>query len=448
MTIVTAAPARASAPARSARVGASDAGDAVGGIVPLVFRGGVPGAVHVSGDAPKEVLPLVQASMEEGIREALAAKALDSSMRLVDGDDMSVRLARVAYAPGAEKLRDLARRKIASAYDDYFSLDLDAARHALDDATGALERSPQTPDDLAILSDIKLLDGIIALNTDPRDADEAFDLVLRLTPDRTLDPQKFPPYAVAALHRAKERFDLLPTTQVNVETDPPDALTSIDGTFRGRTPLTLDRIPTGEHFYRVEKAQMKPIFGRLEFRGGVVEPLSLHLEAARAGDLAAAVADAVAQTPSAPGAVLSRLFVAERVVIAEVAPDGPRHFAVSMWWARPDGRNSYPLRRSISAEPWDLSRSIVKLTREAVAALPSDSGEPPVDGNALARDLGLLGAGAVTGQLKPPPPAWYQRKTVIGGAVGGLFLGLLLVGGYYASQPGKVNYDSTVPGSQ
>lgn len=409
------------------------------------FRRGAPGAVAVASPAPEPILPVMQAAMEEGVREALRAKTLSTSLTVVESEQASVRLSRVAYAPEAARIREVARTKIAEAYDAYFTLDLPRARRALADASGALERSPQMPEDLALLSDVSLLTGIIALNSDPRNANDAFDLVLRLTPDRTLDPNRFPPYAVSALKAAKERFDLLPTTQVNVETDPADAWIALDGASRGRTPLTLDRLPTGAHFYRVEKAQLKPLFGRIEFHAGVVEPLSLHLEPVRETDLEAPIAAAENAAPAAPGVALARLLSLDRVFLGGVALDGPRRYSVTVWWADASGKNSWPLTRSVSAEPSEFAREVVAMVREVAALSPSDSREPLVDGNALARDVSRLAAGSIKGTLAPPPPEWYRRRGVIAGAAGGVFLTLLITVIAVSAQPGKVNVDMTVP---
>lgn len=438
-------PSIAHAELRSVENGLADRG----GVVVLPFRSAPPGATGTTvGTAADPVLPFLEAAMQKGAEAAIRSKVVGSALTLVDADEASVRLARATYDPEAAERRTRVRRRIDDAYDEYFALDLPGARRNLAEASGAMERSPQTAADLSILSDIKLLEGIIALSSDPKSADQDFDLLLRLDRTRTLDPKRFPPYAVSALAQAKERFDLLPTTQVNVESDPGDAWISIDGVTVGRTPRTLDRIPTGEHFYRLEKAGMKPLFGRIEFRGGLVEPLSVHLEPTRFFDLQQQILLGQRDHPGAPGAALAHLYSADRVVLATVAPDGPRKFALAMWWADDHGRCSWPIRRSISGEPVEFAREAALLTRDALASPAGESREPVVDIDALSRDVALVAAGSITAPLKPPPRIWYRKNSVRWGVAGGVLLGLLTAVAISSAQPGQVDYNVTVKPNQ
>lgn len=387
-----------------------------------------------SGLPPEAVVSVAAGAIEEGIRQA--------SMAAVSADETSVRLARVAYSPDAGELRSLARAKLDAAYASYFNLDLAAAGADLDEAANALARATQTPDDLALLSDLKLLSGMIKLAKKPEDAARDFDTVVRLTPGRKLDPLKFPPHAVSALADAEERFRLTPVTQVNVETTPPDVRVAIDGIVRGRTPLSLDRIAVGEHFYRLEKPGYAPQFGRVVLSGGTIETVRVHLEVATAAELGAPIAALEKSELPKRRAELVRLMDAERIVLAKIHRAGPRDFGVTLWWVTATEAGA-PVTAKLSAEPSVFAKKLAETTKLALAAAAIATPET-FDAAGLARDQGLAAAGRASGPLEAPPPIWYRRWQTYAVAAGVVVVTGL---GFIArenAKPGEVDYKVTV----
>lgn len=375
-------------------------------------------------------------AMQEGIRVSAQGTAIDA-------DEFAIRLARAAYSPEAPADRAIAREKLEAAYEAYFGLDLARAQRLLREASGALERTPQTPDDLALLSDLRLLEGIIALGSDPAAAREKFEVVARLTPGRTLDPRRFPPHVANALREAEERLRQTPVAQLNVEGTPGEVWFSLDGVVRGRTPLSLDRIAAGEHYYRLERAGLQPKYGRIELQEGTVEVLRQFLPVVTVAELEAPVEAMLAATDDrgSAGAGLARMLAADRVVLASIAMDGARHYQVEMWWAAPDGTACEPLWRTVPGEPSEFSSRIAAMAREVVArdAVAPVGGLRP-NPQEVARDLALVGARRAARELTPPPPAWWRRKDVLIGTGAVLFLGSA---GFFlreAAKPGKVDY--------
>lgn len=404
-----------------------------GGVIGMPYRVDAPDdpGAGMPGDA---VIAVAGGAIEEGIRaHGLAA---------VSANEISLRLARVAYSPDAGELRTLARAKLDAAYQGYFNMDLAAAGADLDEAANALARASQMPEDLALLSDLKLLSGMIKLASTPDEAARDFDTVVRLTPARTLDSLKFPPHAITALAAAEERFRLTPVTQVNVETTPSDVRVAIDGVVEGRTPLSLDRIATGEHYYRLEKAGYAPQFGRVVLGGGKIETLRVHLEIAAAAELGAPIAALAKLDPSAHAEQLVRLMNADKVVLARVSKKGPRKFHVVVWWVTATEAGT-PVIADLSAEPSDFVKGLVAKTREALAS-PVSSSPEPIAIASLARDQGLAAAGRAGGRLDPPPPAWYRRWQVYAGAAGAAILGGLALIARDNAQPGTVDYKVSV----
>lgn len=421
--------------------GTGPAGD---GVVILPYRSpGVPGVRGAGRLPPSGVLVAAQGAIEEGVRTAPGGP-----FDAFDAAETAVRLARIAYSPNADADRKVAREKLMEAYDAWFALEVPRARRLVEEASGALERTPQTPQDLALLSDLRLLAGMIELSTDAAASRRHFDSVVRLTPGRKLDPRTFPPHVATALAQAEDRLRQTPVAQLNVETTPDGVALAIDGVDIGRTPRSLDRIAAGEHFYRLEREGLQPKYGRIELEAGDNPPLRQFLPVATADELAAPVRAAVAENRTRPqaGAALATLFGAERVLVASIAADGPRRYSVEMWWADAKGDASTPVARSISAEPAELARGLIALTHAALTAAPGDRATPvTVDAAALAGDVGMLAAGRADLVLKPPPTIWYRRKTAWAAAAGVIALGAFAFVAREAAKPGKVDYNVTLP---
>ena len=402
-------------------------------MVALTYR--VDASADPGAGMPNEaVVAAAGGAVEEGIR----LQGLES----VSADEVSLRLARVAYSPDALELRAIARAKLDAAYQSYFNLDLPSAGAALEEAANALARASQMPEDLALLSDLKLLSGMIALASKPDAAVRDFDTVVRLTPGRKLDTLKFPPHVIAALADAEERFRLTPVTQVNVETTPADVRVAIDGIVRGRTPLSLGRIATGDHYYRLEKAGFAPQFGRVVLAGGTLETVRVHLEVASAADLGKPVAALAKLEPGKIPAELLRVFNADKIVLAKVSKAGSRKFHVTLWWITAT-ESGTAVSGDLSAEPALFAKQLVAKTREALQSQPTTTPES-FDVESLARDQGLAAAGRAGGLLDPPPPPWYRRWQVYAGAAGAAILGGLVLIARDQAQPGNVDYSVTV----
>lgn len=82
---------------------------------------------------------------------------------------------------------------------------------------------------------------------------EAATVLLQLRPEQPLDAGRFPPPALTALDRAKQRRAAAGASSLRVLSDPPGATVQVDGVMRGETPLLVDDLSPGVHYLRVER---------------------------------------------------------------------------------------------------------------------------------------------------------------------------------------------------
>ncbi len=412
----------------------------------LPFRVVAPGTDEVQA----AVLAVAHDAGEEGVRKASIA-----TLGPLGLEETSIRLARVAYAPDAPARREQARALLDEAWQAYFNLDVAIAKAKLTEASGRLQHSPQMPEDLALLSDLRLLAGLMALASDPKAAQPFFDSVVRLTPARTLDPKQFPPHAIAALAAAKQRLEITPVTTFTVETNEGSWI-SIDGLVRGQANaggiLTMDRLPAGEHFYRVEKAFLQPRWAPIDIPPAAVHTVKVSLDPVSAQQMSDAV---VARTSGAKSRAevstsLARLLAADRVLLVAISSDGPRRYSVEAWWGAGDGSASAPVAREIDAEPAAFREQLTDLARDVLAApaLGTPHPEHQVATAALARDVSLLASRLNDSTLKPPPPVWWKRRTVQLGVAAVIAAGAIGYGGYVVAQPGSVDYRASFEGDE
>jgi len=147
--------------------------------------------------------------------------------------------------------------------------------------------------------DATIVDGYLLLGlTEFADGEEeaartAFQEALRRDPERKLDPGFFPPKVVKFFDRVKEEYDP-PTGGLKVEADPQGAEVWINGTFRGLTPLTISRFPSGPHMISVQANHYRPVVKKIDLKPDSAERISAKLawESSPAGDRILGFSDA------------------------------------------------------------------------------------------------------------------------------------------------------------
>ncbi len=93
-----------------------------------------------------------------------------------------------------------------------------------------------------------------------------FNSYININPLADLDDIVFSPEIVSFFDRIKSDHLMLPTGSIAVDSFPSGALVFINGKVVGTTPLRLDGIPAGNHYYRVHKTGYRSRAGTIAVR--------------------------------------------------------------------------------------------------------------------------------------------------------------------------------------
>ncbi len=155
------------------------------------------------------------------------------------------------------------------------------------EAVAALEPlAPQLAGEERILAEQYLARSLVRLGEEERGRSVFKDL-LRLKRDWRPDPKEVAGPEMAAFEAALAAYENENLGGVSVRTDPPRANVYLDGELRKEpTPVTIERVPAGEHLLRVEREGYAPIDTTLAIIASEIAALDLVL--------------APAETPRAP----------------------------------------------------------------------------------------------------------------------------------------------------
>lgn len=135
---------------------------------------------------------------------------------------------------------------------DYENLELDSAIEKLNSAMSKLEGGAGYLTDLSMATDILYYLGVChSFNGDEARSNEAFLRAYVLAPDKSPDPDVFPPDVIDMFNVAVANVHGIGTGSLSVNSEPGATQVYLDGNFMGLTPVTIDNIVAGKHFVRL-----------------------------------------------------------------------------------------------------------------------------------------------------------------------------------------------------
>lgn len=162
-----------------------------------------------------------------------------------DVDDVLGRPAGPAGASRAEELYQKGRE----AYDN---LELEEAVKLLRQAARDLDARVDEVLDRQTFTDIYIYWGAaLVLSGKKKQGEKIFRKLLVLHPDSELDSMVFPPSLTATFSRIASEVQRSGTGGLRIDSSTPGAEVWVDGTFRGISPVALERLAEGEHIIRL-----------------------------------------------------------------------------------------------------------------------------------------------------------------------------------------------------
>ncbi|RPJ43544.1 MAG: PEGA domain-containing protein, partial [Candidatus Latescibacterota bacterium] len=145
---------------------------------------------------------------------------------------------------------------------------------ALEPLAASLEGAPR------LLAEEYLARSLIRLGEEERGR-AAFKSLLRSNPDWKPDPKEASGPEIAAFEAALAAYENENLGAVSVRTEPTRANVFLGGALQKEpTPVTLERVPAGEHAIRVEREGFAPFDTTMTIAAGEIAALDVVLEAA------------------------------------------------------------------------------------------------------------------------------------------------------------------------
>ncbi|HDT11118.1 MAG TPA: PEGA domain-containing protein [bacterium] len=130
-----------------------------------------------------------------------------------------------------------------------------------------LERHLDKLPELKMISEILLyLGASYRMLDEDEQAEPYFNSYININPIAELDDIIFSPEIVSFYNRIKDDHLMLPTGSVVVDSYPKGSLVFINGKIAGVTPLRVEGLPRGSHYYRIHKTGYRSRAGTLEVR--------------------------------------------------------------------------------------------------------------------------------------------------------------------------------------
>jgi hypothetical protein len=153
---------------------------------------------------------------------------------------------------------------------DYENLELDGAIEKLELAMSKLEGGAAFLTDLSLATDVLYYLGVChAFNGDTDKSNDAFLRAYVLAPDKSPDPDVFPPDVISMFNESIALVGTLGTGSLSVG--------YLDGKFMGMTPVTIDNITAGKHFVRLVHPGHQLHGDTVEIQGGKTANINAKL---------------------------------------------------------------------------------------------------------------------------------------------------------------------------
>lgn len=149
----------------------------------------------------------------------------------------------------------------------FAELDLEESLEILASVKDAVEKDLSLFGNLSILAETMLYKAAAhQLLGDEPAAREAFVLFLSLDEEEKIDEKEFPPDTIKFFKEVKDEVDLMPNGSLFFGNYPDNSEVFVDGRFAGVTPLRIDGLIAGRHYYVIKKLGYKPLAGAVDVR--------------------------------------------------------------------------------------------------------------------------------------------------------------------------------------
>lgn len=151
-----------------------------------------------------------------------------------------------------EESLDRARAAFADGRRAYDALNLDEAIARLGQAVTLYQESgPLLGDTRELAAALAHLGAALTLRGSTEEGVSTFVELLTIAP--SYHPESFPPTVMTIFDRALETYGAAKRGGLEIYSTPPYAAVFLDGELRGVTPISLDELPAGTHYLRLEK---------------------------------------------------------------------------------------------------------------------------------------------------------------------------------------------------
>ncbi|MBI2981869.1 MAG: PEGA domain-containing protein, partial [Deltaproteobacteria bacterium] len=261
-------------------------------------------------------------AVADRIRHDLAGPG---SFRVLTGEETAKGLAQLGKEQG-ETGQDLSKI-VQKATDAYYRMDLDLAKSILKKKLREVEAGGDLrPTEVGQIASAYLMLGMVHnAFRESTEAVHAFREVFRLAPDTVLSEREYPPRVRSLYSQAKkETLSQGRSGGIKVSSSEKKAEASIDGSFKGETPIEIDGLIAGRHYLLLRKSGFAPLVMPVDIPSGGISEYSLLLEE-DASDTEASVAGFSLDGPESQenlvrkGVVAGQWLMVQQVVLIEVS---------------------------------------------------------------------------------------------------------------------------------
>jgi len=287
------------------------------------------GASAQDGDTPP--VYIVSVPSDEGL-DAVATRAgaaARAALRRIEGIDWHSPDQRfLGYDDSALSVLERAREQLRQGQSAYLELEFEQAITTLESAVADFDAASAALEDPGDLGQALLFLGAShAFNGQAREAQSVFRRLHTQMPFITPDENTFPPDVVRMYERATPRDARRPQGQITIDSNPPGAIAYVDFLARGRTPLTVDGLISGDHIVRVTRPGATPFVETVTVRGRRGGESSAYLVDAPDMEGLSTQLDALADAPveevgDGPIAQVSSMLQVEKIGIIRVSDAG------------------------------------------------------------------------------------------------------------------------------
>ncbi len=187
-----------------------------------------------------------------------------AALKNYDYADAEARMLAAGYSKSKESIQE-ALKLFRTGKELYDNLEVEKAIKNFESAKELFEKQLDKTADFEFFSKILLYLGAAHTMIDEKGKARSFFVTfLNIRPGFALDEAEFPPNILDAFNKVKEDIEMMPNGSIFFKSYPENALVFFDGRIAGVTPLRLDGITAGFHYYRIHKAGYDDIAGIIE----------------------------------------------------------------------------------------------------------------------------------------------------------------------------------------